>query len=61
MKYNNIKLNKAAQDLIIGQKNDYNYACLLDFLYKNVANLAIAESRKYENILKLENFMKGAK
>ena len=56
MKYTNIKLNAAAQDLILGQKTDENVSYLVTFLYKETYNLAIAEIRKYEDILKLEQW-----
>ena len=56
MKYTNTKLNAAAQDLILGQKTDENVYHLVEFLYKETYNLAIAEIRKCENILKLEQW-----
>lgn len=56
MKYTNTKLNSAAQDLILGQKTDENVSYLVTFLYKETYNLAIAEIRKYEDILKLEQW-----
>ena len=56
MKYTNTKLNAAAQDLILGQKTDENVYHLVEFLYKETYNLAIAQIRKCEDTLKLEQW-----
>jgi len=56
MKYKNTKLNLAAQELLLGNKTDENVSYLITFLYKEPYNLAIAQIRKYEDVLKTEKW-----